>query len=266
MLPTFVGIGAQRAGTTWLHHCLAEHPQVCTPHVRKEVHFFNSNFERGPAWYEAQFRVTPVHKAVGEISPNYLNSEVAMTRMAATVPQARLLVIFRNPVDRAFSAYQLYHERYKGVSFREACTTAGNIVKFSLYADSLARVSALFPKEQIGIYLYDDLARTPKKFVQSVFRFIGVDDAFVPPSLQRTYNRVVYPGAQRWITRAGLRPALEWFKKSSAGEWLKRAHAGGGQKGTPQLDDADREFARQYFRDDILRLQTMIDRDLSAWL
>ena len=99
-LPNFVGIGAQRAATTWAHICLREHPDVFLPDT-KEVHFFNRNFDRGIAWYEAHFARHAGEAAVGEVTPNYLNNEEAIPRMAHVLPEARLFVILREPIQRA---------------------------------------------------------------------------------------------------------------------------------------------------------------------
>ena len=99
MLPNFLGIGVQRAATTWLHNCLDEHPQVFVP-KDKELHFFSSQFDRGLAWYESCFAAANGQMAVGEITPTYLH-EAPIERIAATLPAARLFLVLREPVARA---------------------------------------------------------------------------------------------------------------------------------------------------------------------
>ncbi len=113
-MPDFVIIGAQKGGTTFLYHLLIQHPLV-KPAVRKEVHFFDRHFEKGIEWYRQSFP-DPKWKGgrkiiTGEASPSYLIHPLVAERMAETVPQARLIVILRNPVDRAFSHYQMQVKR-----------------------------------------------------------------------------------------------------------------------------------------------------------
>src|SRR5688500_16728544 len=146
MLPTFVGIGAQRGGTTWIHRCLAEHPQVFVPEP-KELQFFNRHFDRGLTWYEDRFRPRHGEICVGEISPNYMNSALAIDRMAEIVPNAKLFTILREPVQRAFSAYKLLRDQYKGLTFQEACSDGRSLVTLGLYAKHMSHVYSRFPRE-----------------------------------------------------------------------------------------------------------------------
>ena len=262
MLPTFVGIGVQRAGTTWIHRCLREHPQVCVPHVKKEVQFFNRHFDRGLEWYEAQFVVRPEHVAIGEISPNYLSAPEAIPRMAAIVPHAKLFVVLREPVDRAYSAYHLLSDQYRGLTFREACER-GTLIRLGLYAEQLQRLFQYYRRDQVRVFLYDDLRSNPASFLRDLFRWIDVDDSVHPPSTGRRYNRIVFPAGQRLLRRLQLAWVIDAVKNSSVGESLKRIHAT--ELEPPRCDD-DVRFLKQAFRDDIIRLQELICRDLSAWL
>jgi hypothetical protein len=266
MLPTFVGIGAQRAGTTWIHECLAEHPEVCVPHVKKETHFFNRNFDRGVAWYESQFAVLPQHKAVGEITPNYLSHELAIPRMAEVVPLARLFVVLREPVDRAYSAYRLLHEQYEGLSFREACRE-GTLVPLGLYADQMARVFKYYPAEQVRVFLYDDIVADPRAFIHDLYAFIGVDPSVTPTSVEVRYNAMAYGTSQSVLKRLQLSWLVDAFKKTPVGYWFRRRHAastaGNRRNG---VSPADITYLKTLFHDDLVRLQGMIGRDLSHWM
>src|SRR5437660_11101224 len=115
LLPDFLIIGTQKGGTTSLYNYLIEHPGI-GPAYTKEIHFFNLNFSRGPAWYRAQFpsRLTRYYAEyiqktpyiTGEASPYYLFHPQAPMRAARYVPKVKLLAILRNPVDRAYSQYQ----------------------------------------------------------------------------------------------------------------------------------------------------------------
>src|SRR5215470_4416040 len=122
MLPTFLIIGAQRCGTTSLFKAIAEHPAVVPPTFHKGVHYFDINYPRGIDWYQGHFptrfagrRATAgldVPPATGESSPYYLHHPAAPARIAAALPDVKLIALLRDPVERAFSAYK--HEVARG--------------------------------------------------------------------------------------------------------------------------------------------------------
>lgn len=265
MLPTFVGIGAQRTGTTWIHECLAEHPEVCVPHAKKELHFFNRHFERGIAWYASQFHVLPQHKAIGEITPNYLSYEVSIPRMAEVIPKAKLFVVLREPVDRAYSAYRLLHEQYEGVTFREACR-GGTLVPLGLYADQMARVFKHYPAGQVRVYLYDDIVADARAFIHNLYSYLGVDPTFTPAAVDVRYNAMPYRAGQSLLKQLHLEWLMNGMKKTPLGHWFRRRHAAaaGGQLNGVSPDDI--RYLKTLFHDDLVRLQGLIGRDLSHWM
>lgn len=121
-LPDFLIIGAQKSGSTSLYNYLVRHPHVL-PSLAKEIHFFDNNYGRGTEWYRAHFAAETKGRdfQVGEATPYYLFHPLCPARIAAVVPDAKLLVILRNPIDRAYSHYQ--HElrrHHEWLSFEEA--------------------------------------------------------------------------------------------------------------------------------------------------
>jgi hypothetical protein len=123
-LPDFLVIGAQKAGTTTIYDNLVKHPQVAAADI-KEVHFFDNNWERGVNWYRAHFelerRLAAQSMITGEGSPYYLFHPLTPQRVKQLCPAVKLIAIFRNPVDRAYSHY--HHEKRKGrepLSFEDA--------------------------------------------------------------------------------------------------------------------------------------------------
>src|SRR5689334_25080325 len=103
-LPNFVVIGAPKAGTTALSRYLGDHRDGFVA-AQKEVHYFDRDhlFSRGVEWYEAQFEGAGGVRAVGDATPGYMYSREAIDRMAALLPDVRLIATLRNPVDRAYS-------------------------------------------------------------------------------------------------------------------------------------------------------------------
>ena len=100
----FIGIGAQRSGTSWVYACLYEHPEICIP--IKEIHFFSRpRYENGTLWYEEHFATCGVGKRCGEFSTSYLYSDVTAERIHKHYPEVKILAILRNPITRALSQY-----------------------------------------------------------------------------------------------------------------------------------------------------------------
>jgi len=108
-LPNFLGLGAQRCGTTWIYECLREHPDVFMSQ-RKEINFFSdiysNNYYKGISWYSNFFIYSNEEKIKGEITPEYLLDDKAPIRIERNLGQIKFLVVVRNPVQRAFSAYK----------------------------------------------------------------------------------------------------------------------------------------------------------------
>ena len=199
-LPDFLILGAQKAGTTALYAYLRRHPQITGPSW-KEVSFFDRHYARGEAWYRGNFPNTlRARGLVGEASPSYLFHPLAPERVAGLVPEAKLIVLVRNPVDRAFSHYQ--HEVAFGrepLSFEEALAAVddrlrgeeermlGDPAYFShawwnytyrargRYAEQLERWLAVFPREQLLIVPSDDLLLEPGRAHARVLEFLGAD-------------------------------------------------------------------------------------------
>lgn len=103
MRPNFLGVGASKSATSWVHTCMEEHPEIFVP-SEKEIHFFNYNYEKGFDWYESFFHEGIGKKAIGEIS-GYLITPGVPQRIYDYNPDMRLLFFLRNPIDRAYSHY-----------------------------------------------------------------------------------------------------------------------------------------------------------------
>ena len=264
MLPTFIGIGAQRAGTTWAYNCLAEHPQVFMTR-KKEMHFFYVNYSRGLAWYEQQFADAGAVRARGEITPDYLYHENALVNIAKDVPRARLFVILRNPIDRAVSAFALHAERHAGRTFSEALDSDPELIDRGLYARHLRTVLRHIPRERLAILYYDDLVERPLEFVRSLYSFVEVDPDFRPASLGTRYNRVIYPRLQRLLLASGAGWIIDGVKKTAFGDWV-RARNSGARRDSGIAANADIAKLREVFAGDVADLATLVGRDLSHWL
>ena len=193
--PTFLVLGAQKSGTTSLHRYLAEHPAVLRASP-KEVRYFSRVYDRGDGWYRAQFPLRArrlsrraqvgVWPAVGEASPQYLFHPLAPARVHAFDPGMKLIAVLRDPVDRAYSQYQMQLRwgfepgSFEDALDREEAELDAELAKFQddppvystlvnrisyvargRYAEQLERWLTFFPREQLLVLLSDDLADDP---------------------------------------------------------------------------------------------------------
>ena len=159
-LPTFLGIGVPRAGTTWLNTLLSSHPDVYTPTLRDEINFFDRYYERGLSWYETLFPA-PKHaeryEAIGEISPQYLECDECPERIFATLPESKLTVMLRHPVNRAYSQYGFFVQRrnYRG-SFEDFLAARPRALERGFYSRYLKRYLRHFSRTQILALLFEN--------------------------------------------------------------------------------------------------------------
>ena len=201
-LPDFLIVGAQKAGTNMLANNLARHPEVFmakNKHNRQELHFFDvdGNWRRGEAWYRDHF--SHPDKLQGEKTPKYMVTAESRERMAKVVSRARLIVSLRNPVDRAFSAWNFYNQEPKArgknpwsqLPFRESFRTCPDLRDRGLYAQQLRHLLELYPREQIHIIIAERMRADPGGTYAQLLAFLGLEPAActVTSSHQRTYDQ-----------------------------------------------------------------------------
>lgn len=219
--PAFIIAGAQKCGTSSLFAYLSEHPQVF-PAFRKEVKYFEAHYPLGEAWYRANFplrvKLSQAEGITGEASPNYLLFPEVPGRIAVDLPEVRLIILLRNPVERAYSHYQHMRRRKKewlpfGAAIAvEAERLAGELEKtaadpdhpheafinFSYlargrYMEQLARFGEHFPREQMLILKSEDFYRNPAQIYAEVLNFLelpGWELPAYPAKNQGSYTRI----------------------------------------------------------------------------
>jgi hypothetical protein len=270
--PSFIGIGAQRAGTSWLYNCLRDHPEIYMP--QKEVHFFDIHYEKGIEWYFDLF--SPLNKGIrsGEITPDYMFDEQAILRLKKHAPDTKLVVILRSPLDRAYSAYNLFrsHGRYSEIDFNQAVTKDPFILEQSLYSPQIERIFNLFPRENIHICFYEDIASSPNLFFKNVCSFLNIDGNFVPDTLTVRKNSSAFSSQQRVFNIPKIQKNIEGsilgrpfkkLKKTKAFSILKEKIISfdNKQKTIPTLS----KDKLLLIENDIARLETILNISLNRW-
>ena len=306
-MPNFFIIGAQKAGTTSLYHYLAQHPQVYMSPV-KEPYFFDHEIDsagkvvrrevngpgarKSPRYadleeYRALFAAATDGMVVGEASTPYMYAPGTAERIRRYVPQAKIIAVLRDPADRAYSAFlhAVRIGREPLTDFAQALQEEEGRVRGNwdhtfhyrsrgFYSAQLERYYGVFEQDRIGVWLYEDLRDDPTGVAQSIFRFLGVDGAFVPnTSLKHNPAGVPRNGAARAILKAMDTTASAFLRtftsKSRVYPLLSktRKRIQGQIVAKPEpIDPVTRGKLIEGYRKDILRLQDLVGRDLSMWL
>ena len=244
VMPDFFILGAQKCGTTSLYYYLVEQPSIASA-WRKELRFFDNNFQRGLSWYRGQFPFSirkyyaeHIRKRAfitGEASPNYLFYPNVPKRVAEIFPQAKLIILLRNPVDRAYSHYR--HTVARGrekLSFEDATAceeerTRGDAEKMvtdenyysynydhysylarGVYVDQLQRWFRWFPGEQFLIHRSEDLYTNPVTIFKQTMEFLNLPD-LEPPKEYEVYNKAQYTPSSKMDPKLRKR-LVEYFE------------------------------------------------------
>lgn len=298
-MPNFIIIGAAKSGTTSLYHYLNQHAQIYMSPM-KETNFFAYEGKQhlhfpgyGPppqtlldsitdrAAYEAQFTGVRQEKALGEASVLYLYHEEAPGRIQRTIPSAKLIAVLRHPADRAYSHYlHLIRDGREPLTDFAAALAAEPERRaagwswdyyyrdMGFYGAQLERYYNLFDPAQIKVFLYDDLKRDATSLVQEILRFLGVSDDFRPdvsfrhnvsgvPQNEAIHGLLHRPNLLKRIVRPFI---PERLRRRVVTRLRDQALA------KPEMAPAVRQDLIAGYREDILHLQRLIDRDLSSWL
>jgi hypothetical protein len=279
-LPSFVIIGAAKSGTTSLYHYLDQHPDVFMSPV-KETNFFAWSGQ-GEHWgrdyipfpvrtleeYEALFADAGDARAVGEASPLYLETPGAAARIHELLPDARLVVILREPVARARSAYAMRVR--KGVERRglaEAFAADPSYLAHGRYHALLAPFYDAFPADRILVLEFGEFRRDTAGVMRTVHRFIGVDPDF-QADLSATHNEGGFPRS-RLINRLLYNPFVRRRVAAAVPDVIRRAARAVWRRNLaapPSLAAPEEARLRAQFRDDTVRLSALTGRDFSSWL
>lgn len=298
-LPNLVVVGAAKAGTTSIYAYLREHPEVFMTHPIKEPRFFA--YEGGiPAYanvprewrksrdvitdlsaYRALFAESDGFKVRGEASTLYLYYPGTAEKMRSYVPDARIVAVLRQPAERAYSHYKMLSALgLEPLSFEDALDDEERRIEanwpptwhyaaMGRYHGQLQRYLAAYPAEQVKVVLYDDLRADPLRTMQEIFAFIGVDPEFRPDTAAR-HNET---GTPRSRVASGLLRVLRPLRNSvgsilpasAYSATVRRIKRATMVKPAPMTAGTRARLTATY-TEDIAALESLIGRDLSAWM
>ncbi len=279
-------IGAQKAGSTTLFSWLSQHPEINAPESTKDFHFFTSKeyFPKGYHWFESLFGQDDtkqrLHGAV-----NYIFREDAAREIAKYNPDAKLIVVLRDPVKRAFSAYQFFKKLgsesrsfQKALQGEEKLQTAEEkddyaYLSHGCYARQIETWLKYFKEDQFLILIFEEVFREPKIYLPKVFNFLGVNPEFIPDLEKKNVsgevkykalNKLIYDERsvlKRVLNKTG---AKHLFPMRWRGNLLTKFRDLNTKKGSvsAKLSKEEYEHLKPYFKEDIRRLSNIMDKDL----
>lgn len=265
-LPNFLIIGAMRSGTTALTRYLDAHPDVYMA-PEKEVHFFDRHYDRGLGWYRSRFATANGQASIGEATQTYMFLPEVMPVIARDLPDARLVAILRNPIDRAYSHYWMNRSmdtetRPPGVALAEALDpTRTEPPKFPYldrgrYLTQLQRVCDHYPRERLHVLLFEDLVSRPEETFSTLCGFLGIDTSVRPENLGDPVNRhIEYRSLRlRNLSKRMPKPIANLIGKVN------------GRIGSyPPMEPELRRRLADAFKEDNVRLGEWLGRDLEVW-
>ncbi|MAQ85210.1 MAG: hypothetical protein CMH12_18450 [Maritimibacter sp.] len=286
MLPNFLVVGAEKAGTTWLYDVMRGHPALFLPDT-KEVHFFNrrdsnlietDNFERrGLDWYERHFAAAAPDQIRGEATPMYICDEDAPDRIRKTLTDPRFILLLRDPVTRAISHYRMAMAKSHIAHPLEALIDAGDarILERGLYASQLERWFSLFSRESTKVLIFEEVMAAPETAMTEIADWFGIDPApFMEARLDERRNEASgYHSA--WAYNASVRGARALRNFPATRGIAKRLKAIGvydfiksaNRTAPPEtkITATDRRRLCDYYRNDIKRVAALLGRDGLPW-
>ena len=293
--PNFIVIGAMKAATTSLYNYIKQHPDIFMTKV-KEPMFFN-NFNQNTDFkvlgnkskkvnslldYFSMFSSVKNESAIGEASPAYIYNENAPHLIKEHLPDVKIIAILRQPTDRAYSNFlhTKRADRENVNSFEQAIkiekerisdnwSPLYHYIQKGFYSVQLKRYYNLFPKENIKVYLFEDVVKTPKETLKDIFKFLNVDENIEIDVSKKSNVSGTPNGILGFILKKmryyNLMPKFaisDYLPTFIISLLFKSVY-----KDTEKLDSVLRkELTDKYYREEILKLEKLIDRDLSNWL
>ncbi len=278
MMPTFVGVGAQKCASTWLHRILVDHPQAWVSEP-KELDFFSHSFDRGYQWYENFFAEAGAARAVGEISPSYFPDHRVAERVRSYNPDARIIIAVRDPVERAYSNHlhdvRIGNLRGEDQSFERGLANNPMYLEQSRYAKHMKPWLDAFQKEQLIVFFQEEIKADPVVQARRLYDFLGIDGDHESASLHKRSNESV--GSQipavDWVLRRsgrigrqlGLGAAVSVVKESRLVTTLRDANRRDLRSVLPAMKPETVEALQQELASDVVEFARLLGRDDLPW-
>ncbi|WP_306012705.1 MULTISPECIES: sulfotransferase family protein [unclassified Allomuricauda] len=197
----FLLIGAQKCATTWMYHCLNEHPELYVGGGKNETYYFGGDVfnQKGIDWFESLFVEAYPHQKLGSASVDYIWDIDSVELAHEKYPDIKIIAVLRNPMERTISAFfwlmrkNIIEEGSLEEGIRKAIddyksgadTVYSELIRRSLYTDAIIKLHENFEKDNIRLILFDDIQKKPKDTLNEIYSFLDVAPNYVPSSLKR---------------------------------------------------------------------------------
>lgn len=278
ILPNFLGIGAPRSGSTWLHRLLETHPDVLVPSRRKETRFFTEHYERGLDWYSESFGLSPgANKPtmIGEITPFYMYSERCIDRIKEVGSADKFLVCLRNPADRLNSAFKVFSARENlKLGMFDFIKEYPDVVQLGFYARALEPWYREFDSSQFLLLEFEKMVTNVEATKHELASFLSVDASLFSSGAGKERVNYSYQPQFPFVYRT-VRRAVKWFHDSNLSEVVHMGKRLGLQRvyermmpppSGHQLTDMEHEKIQEIYSDDMMNLRSMTGFDISSWI
>lgn len=271
-LPKFIVVGPPRTGTSWVHKVLGPHTRLPVP--TKETRFFDLYFPKGLDWYLSHFQADNGNGPMGEVAPTYFVSAEARERIARTIPKAKLIFMFRNPVQRVVSLYRM--KCAHGMipwTFEDALEKDPELIGSGMYYTRLAEWRRMFSDEQMLVTVYDDLRNDPQQFINSITEFIGIPTITLDESmLAPVYSSERMTKPRSYLATRTATVLADWCKARRLDQLVHSVRnsrfidlfLGGGDPLTETSPLALRQLSEK-FLPEVEGIETLLGRRLETW-
>ncbi len=276
----FIGIGVMKAASSWIFKCLMEHPEICGS-SKKELHFFDrpDNYKKEIDYYKSFFNNCSHNKVKGEYTPSYIFFKEVPKLIYKHFPEVKLILCLRNPIERAYSHYLhalSKSEKWSFKTFEEALGQRPEFLERGFYYQQLKKYFNLFPKENILVLIYEDIAKDPLRFVQNIYNFLEVNPNFVPQvAFQKSNTSIlrfgpgfklvkkVYPR----LTQSPLgKFTISILKTLKIKKYIQHFDLSYTKIRKPKpMTTITRKKLQKIYQKDIKKLEKLINKDLSFW-
>jgi hypothetical protein len=275
--PDYIIAGASKSGTTWVAHCLKEHPEVCIP--LKELNFFSHNFEKGWNWYIDQFNCNREGVVLVEKSPSYMANMKVPGRVKSVDKDIKVIFIIRDPVRRAYSDYCMKYKRGEATEkINTEIKKRRDIIENGMYYNYISRYIKTLGKENVNIMLFDDLKKDDKKFIEKIQKKIGlkkiINPTLIGNKVNKSKSRPVFKSLDKIKIEVlnkmqGLSPSIDQVIKWAVNGWPSAVYnkLNRSKNEPPRMKSEIKETMADIYRHDVRRMSELISKDLEdLWL
>ncbi|MDP1558111.1 MAG: sulfotransferase [Nitrosomonas sp.] len=274
----FIGIGAQKCASTWVHRILSDHPEVVV-YPGKEIDFFSTWYDHGYQWYERQLGDVGPIKARGEVSTSYFADSDTPVRVFLYNPNMRIVLSLRDPIERAYSNHlhevRLSHFTGRNLDFEDGLANNPMYLEQSRYAEQLARWLAVFPLSQVLVLFQENIRDTPLIQARSLYRFLGLAEGHQSWFLEKKVNesrsiKSVYVDhflkqAGRLGRSIGVGGVVEAVRKNNWVRRLRRHNQIDLRQVIPPMRKDTRMHLQDVLADDMRELAQQLGREDLPW-